>query len=196
MSYAQYGGYLQVLVLFALIALGAYIKFHKPKVKIGLGTAILGLLVPLIASLMLNYFTLGEIAAKNTHYTIYDSYMSDHCLDKEWPGAAAAGREPSMGIVRFKSKNGEPFVLRLGIRVKSEWLGLDWFHTYGHLISHDDGTAVVRTWLGKNPIVFTYMSTLPASEIEVDWSDEVQHLEPQRTDWPHWYQQWPLYWWG
>lgn len=178
MLYRQYLGYLWV----ALVIL----------------TAIFGSInaAAHLAEWMIITFLLKEMVVKQQHYWEHDQFMPKHFLFKKWEGAAAEGRTPSMGIVKISAHSGRQFSLRLGIHVEITTLGISTFWTYGRITSRPDGVAVIRTWLGKNPGIFTYMCSLPAAEIEINWSEGVQNLEPQRTDWPHWYQQWPLYLWG
>jgi hypothetical protein len=149
-----------------------------------------------IGSLIVIVFLLAEIAKKNNFYSTFYRAMPERSLTHHWQGASAEGKNPAMRNIRFRSKSGERFVLLVGFQVSAPILGIDWFHTYGAIESDHNGVVTVKTWMGKRPCEFRYMATIPGSDIVVTHGDEVQHLEPRYTHWPHWYQMWPLYLWG
>lgn len=175
----QFGGY-------ALLAILVFVGWCRGW-RLGLELAGAGVIV----------FLLAEIAKKNGFYTGFFDGLPRNQVRYTWRGAAKEDTQPGMRNMRFRAAR--PFRLLVGIEVKLPFK-VRWFHTYGFVESRPtaDGAhqVIVRTWLGKNPGQFLYLSTISAEEVKISHSKGAQVLDAHYTHWPHWYQQWPLYLWG
>jgi hypothetical protein len=135
-------------------------------------------------------FLLSEIFLnKNVFYSRYDRANTNHSFSHVWKGAKAEGTKPAMRKIFLQSDDGSDFTVLIGFRLGQK------FHCFGAMQSKH-GKAVMNTWMGKGRCEFCFMATIPASKITTSHGDLHQTLEAQETFWPHWYQQWPFYFFG
>lgn len=142
-----------------------------------------------VAGLYFILFLLWEIFKKNGFYTKYDNANLDHQITHVWKGAKAEGKKPAMRKIYLASNDGSDFTVLIGFRLGTK------FHCFGAMESQH-GQAVMNTWMGKGPCDFCFMSTIPAKKIFTSHDDGYQSEQEIQTYWPHWYQQWPFYFFG
>ena len=89
-----------------------------------------------------------------------------------------------MGNLVIRSDDGKPFSVITCIRfylLPGLYCGID---PYGQVASSNQGVIVVRTYLGKNPVMFVYIANRHV-QLTVSLDDDGQLLKPDAIHKPH-----------
>lgn len=114
--------------------------------------------------------------------------MPAHQKEYFFPGAGHwEDMRPGMHNLILQSRSGQPFTALIGVKVDLPWFGIK-FHTFGRVNSSPEGVAVTRTWLGRGPVTFMYLCSVPGADISVNYPRKGQYFKPDVTNYPHLFQ--------